>query len=799
MMSRRTAAGAAALLVGTALLATAPAALADPGFVPDASTDVVGVGSDTTMLALDALADGASVNGTPVPGYNAGRTSARLSTFDANEYDASGVQTNSTTVVLRVGATPITRPNGSGAGKNLLHGAGNNPLVTFARSSSANNATETSDGLWMYPFAKDTLAMGTRQAGTNAPASLTGAQIVSIYKGDVTNWSAVGGTAGTIKPLIPQAGSGTRSFFLAQLKALNGGVDVVLGSAVTETQEHSDKDIKNDPLAVAPFSVGRSRLLGTIRIESGWEAARAVYNVVRDADRANPNVQAIFGTDGFICSPQAKPLIAAGGLDQLASTSDAGVCGEATQTAVSDLTTSTKTVQTTTTALTASNGNAAHTASLRATVSAGATAAQGRVAFYEGTTAVGQGVLSSGVATLSLSGVAPGSHSYTAIFTPTAGTSFTSSQSGAASVAVLPSTVTLTPSRILDTRNGTGAPAHPLAANTTLGLQVSGRGGLPAAGVGAVILNVTATAPAGAGNVTAWPSGTAQPTTSNLNFAAGQTVPNQVIVKVGPNGKVNLRSTSGTHLIADVAGYYPTGSYYQSLVPARVMDTRTGLGAPKAPIATASKVDLTVLGRGGVPSSGVGAVVINVTAVPRATGNLAVWPSGSSKPNTSNLNFVKGGTVAGLVIAKVGSNGKVSLGGYGLTDAIVDVAGYFPTTSDYIPLDPSRIKDTRVSGGAPQVRAGGVLSVQVRGAGGVPAAGATAVMLNVTAVNEAGSGNIAAYPSGSSRPNASVVNYVKGVTASNSVIAKIGPDGKVNLYTSAASNLIVDVQGYFTE
>lgn len=800
MMSRRTAVGAAALLVGTALLATAPAAMADPSFVPDTNTDVVGVGSDTTMLALDALADGATVDGVAVAGYNAGRASARLATFDANEYDATGAQTNSTTIVLRSGATPITRPNGSGAGKNLLHGAGNNPLVTFARSSSANNAAETSDGLWMFPFAKDTLAMGTRKAGSNAPASLTGDQIVSIYKGDVTDWSAVGGTAGTIKPLIPQAGSGTRNFFLAQLKKLNGGVDVVLGSAVTETQEHSDKDIKDDPLAVAPFSVGRARLVGTVAIETGWDAARAVYNVVRDADRTAPSIQAIFGTSGFVCSPQAKPLISAGGLDQLASTTDGGVCGEATQTATSNLTTSTKTVQATNTTLTATNGSAAHTANLRATVTAGSAAAQGTVAFFEGANKVGERALSSGVAALTLSSVTPGSHAYTATYTPAAGSTFLSSKSTTATVAVLPSMVTLAQTRILDTRTGLGAPKARLAANTTLRLQVAGRGGVPATGATAVVLNLTASGSSAAGQVTAWPSGAVQPGAANLQFAAAQTVPNQVIVRVGSDGKVNLRTSAAAHLAVNVSAYFPSRTTFRPVGPARVMDTRTGLGAPKAMIPAGGRVDVAVLGRGGVPTTGVGAVVMNVTAVPKTSGYLTVWRTGAAKPSTINLSMVAARATSGLTIAKVGTGGKVSIGVSGASNVFADVVGYFPvgSGSGYVALDAARIKDTRVAGLGPQVGAGKVVSVLVRGVGRVPA-GATSVMLNVTTIKGTTAGAVTVYPSGTTRPNAPVVNVVPKYSSSNSLIARIGKDGRINVYTTSATDLLLDVQGYFTE
>jgi hypothetical protein len=116
----------------------------------------------------------------------------------------------------------------------------------------------------------------------------------------------------------------------------------------------------------------------------------------------------------------------------------------------------------------------------------------------------------------------------------------------------------LAPSRLLDTRIGVGAPTAPVGAGGTVALQVTGRGGVPVSGVSAVVVNVTVTAPTSFGYVTAYGDGTARPTASNLNFVAGQTVPNLVIAPVGTNGKVALYNGSGgtAHLIADVAGWF---------------------------------------------------------------------------------------------------------------------------------------------------------------------------------------------------------------------------------------------------
>lgn len=408
-------------------------ATADPTGTP-AATDIVGAGSDTTMFAMDNAAYGTTIDGTFVPGYNQGKTSALLQTFDAGpDYSPN--------ITPKVGAAETTRPNGSGDGKSRLYGTGNNPAFDFARSSSALSSAEVSAGLWAIPFAKDGLEMAVDATSTNAPAAVTPQQLVSIYQGQTTNWKDLGGKDAPIHPLIPQSGSGTRSFFLAQLKAANNGVDITLDTTkVKETQEHSDTDIKADPDAIAPFSTGRARSFSTIKLladgaHGGFDATRAVYNVVRGADLNAPWFAPIFGTDGFLCSDAAKPLIYAGGLDQLQRPSGgAGVCGQPTQSATTDFAVNgASTKHATTTALAAAAS--AQKVTLKATVASDGITPVGSVTFKDGTKTVGTVNLQGGVGLKTLTGVAPGSHSYKAVYTSSSSL-FTGSTSGTKTVSV---------------------------------------------------------------------------------------------------------------------------------------------------------------------------------------------------------------------------------------------------------------------------------------------------------------------------------------------------------------------------
>ena len=397
-------------------------------------------------------------------------------------------------------------------------------------------------------------------------------------------------------------------------------------------------------------------------------------------------------------------------------------------------------------------------------------------------------------------------------------TQLTQASRQAAEVAATdPGTFTsLDPARILDTRVGNGAPQVRVGGFATVGLQVTGRGGVPDTGVAAVVVNVTVTGPSTVGFITVYPSGTAQPTASNLNYTADQTIPNLVTVKVGADGKINLtnNSTGSVHLIADVAGYYLAGTpsvpgAFVSLDPARVLDTRVGNGAPKAAVASFGTVDLQVTGRGNVPTTGVAAVVVNVTATgPAAHGFITVYPSGSTQPTASNLNFTAGQTIPNLVTVKLGTGGKIKLtnNSGGTVQLIADVAGYYLAGTATVPgafvsLDPSRLLDTRVGNGAAQapVPAFDWTSVQVTARGGVPAVDVAAVVVNVTATAPTAAGFITVFPNGTSEPTASNLNFTAGQSIPNLAAVKVGGNGRIVLSNNSAGtvHMIADVAGYF--
>jgi hypothetical protein len=249
-----------------------------------------------------------------------------------------------------------------------------------------------------------------------------------------------------------------------------------------------------------------------------------------------------------------------------------------------------------------------------------------------------------------------------------------------------------------------GAPSSPVqlppqpkpkpAGGSATPVQVTGVGGVPASGVSAVMLNVTATQADGPGYVQAVPTAGPTPygTSSNLNLErAGQTIPNLVIVPVGSGGKVDLYTYRATHLIADVVGYYTNASaavssdgLFVPLTPARALDTRQpSYGVPK--LTAGQQLDFQPLGLAGVPTDGVAAVLYNITATQSdAAGYVQVFPTGLGTPGaSSNLNLERAGqTIANSAAAATGTTGATTLYTYRGTHLILDLFGYYtaPTT-----------------------------------------------------------------------------------------------------------------------
>ncbi|MCP3753847.1 PKD domain-containing protein [Streptomyces sp. TBY4] len=371
-----------------------------------------------------------------------------------------------------------------------------------------------------------------------------------------------------------------------------------------------------------------------------------------------------------------------------------------------------------------------------------------------------------------------------------------------------------TPTRLLDTRDGTGARQGKVARNGTARVKVAGAGKIPA-GATAVVLNVTVTNTTRAGHITAFPTGFQRPATSNLNFEPGQTVPNLVIVPVGADGKVDLYNSGvGTvDLIADVTGYFTqsAASGYTATNPSRIVDTRDGLGTRKGQVAGYATFSTPVRGYAGVPADAT-AVALNVTVTnPKDAGHLTVYPGGQV-PTASNLNFSGGQTVANAVIVPIGSDGRIRVrnGSWKGTDVIVDVVGYYSPGSQaaYVPFQPIRWLDTRDTASWKHGPLPSGFYIYSKLSTMYP--GTKAFAMNTTVTNPKGVGFLAVAPDPNSKeayaggwnvppdnPTSSTLNFTPGKTVPNLVQASTGNHGIVDFFnkSNGSIDLIIDIFG----
>jgi hypothetical protein len=239
-----------------------------------------------------------------------------------------------------------------------------------------------------------------------------------------------------------------------------------------------------------------------------------------------------------------------------------------------------------------------------------------------------------------------------------------------------------TPTRILDSRTGAGWLGR-LVDGSPRALPVAGTHGIPATAT-AVVFNLTSTQSSANTFLTAWPTGQAAPTVSNLNVAAGQTIANLTTVKLGQDGKVSFATATGsTDVIADLVGWYEPGTgslFHPLLAPTRILDDRTGIGGYNAPITAGADRAVTASGANGVPATAV-AVIANTTAVQPSTNCfVTIYPTGEAEPTASAINVGAGQIVPNLVIAKLGAGGKVNASiSAGTATVLMDVSGYFST------------------------------------------------------------------------------------------------------------------------
>ncbi len=372
-----------------------------------------------------------------------------------------------------------------------------------------------------------------------------------------------------------------------------------------------------------------------------------------------------------------------------------------------------------------------------------------------------------------------------------------SSPASAAPLATTAHLVAVEPCRLIDTRQGVG---WPLDTGQVITVPVADRCGVPTDAVAAAI-TVTVAAPWGWGYVTVGASGAPLPATSTLNWSAPlETRANGAIVALGAGGSIDLSTSTISHVIVDVSGYFvPTTSTdagrFVAMTPRRLLDTRDRSDIGLVPDET-QRVALPA----DVPSDAT-AVFVNLTTTSSiGYGYFSAYAAGAPRPTTSVLNTDGAGQTraSGVIVPVSGAGFDVyaSTGGH----LIVDIAGWFtgPTAADssdglLMLIDPVRVMDTR-SDGRDRFWPDGSQALDTTGATGQ----AAAVVANVTMAESAGWGFVTAFPGQTAKPPISTLNVDKpNQTVANMAVVPSGTSG-LYLHSSTTSHVIVDVVGWFT-
>jgi hypothetical protein len=422
--------------------------------------------------------------------------------------------------------------------------------------------------------------------------------------------------------------------------------------------------------------------------------------------------------------------------------------------------------------------------------------------------------LTSGGATITIpaGSLSVGTDTLTVKFTPdAASSSIYNSATGSSSVTVTPPSTTtklqfvaVTPCRVADTRNATGAFGAPeLAGGSTRTFNIPQSACSIPATAAAYSLNVTVVPDKSLGYLTVWPAGEAQPRVSLLN-SDGRVKANATITPAGANGGVSVYASDQTQFILDIDGYFvpagtsASGLEFYPLTPCRVADTRnptSALGGPS--VIAATKRAFPVQSSGcGIPATAK-AYSLNVTAVPYGgLGFVTAWPTGQPQPLVSTLNAPTGAVTANAAIVPAGMNGEVSIYVSDDTDIILDVNGYFaaPGTGglSLYTVAPCRVIDTRNGAGAFN---GGIKVPVENSACAVPAA-ARAYVLNATVLPTTSLGYLTLWPDGTAQPTVSTLNASDGAVTSNMAIVPT-TNGSIDVFAAGSTQLILDISNYF--
>jgi SpoIID/LytB domain protein len=235
-------------------------------------------------------------------------------------------------------------------------------------------------------------------------------------------------------------------------------------------------------------------------------------------------------------------------------------------------------------------------------------------------------------------------------------------------------------------------------------------------------------------------------------------------------------------------------SGFVAAAPTRLVDTRSGQGAPRQRLAATCELVVDT----GLSAGTVAALVNFTTTNSAADGWITAYPCGTEPPISSAVQALRGRDVAGSTVVSVDASGAFCVTTSTTTDLVVDLQGSFhPDTGvGFAPVGPGRLYDSR-SQGAAKLSAGQTVRARVGNRFAVPMSGVSAVAVNITATQASSDGWVTAWACGESAPWVSNINVRAGVDVANHSVIPVGSGGEICLRPSAPMHLVVDVSGWY--
>jgi hypothetical protein len=371
-----------------------------------------------------------------------------------------------------------------------------------------------------------------------------------------------------------------------------------------------------------------------------------------------------------------------------------------------------------------------------------------------------------------------------------------------------------TTGRILDTGKNIGGYSTAMPAKTWRSVKVAGNAGVPDDGsVGAVSVVATVADITAQGQLFGRPNADEPTTMMGIYGGEGnQNTSFSAVLAVNSDGTIQVQAETTARLILDVQGYYTAnsdGTAPGGFVPLngkRIVDTRSGLGATKATLASGDRINVQVTGTADVPA-GASGVIVNLVAVNTLdhTGYLTPYAADAARPSTS-LNYAAGVATSMQAQVKLSADGKITVyNSSSTTNLIVDVQGYFTAAgkggASFTP-GAGRAYDTRTGTRTPLAQ-NETRSIQVAGVAGVPVMGSgiNAVVLTLSALKSTtGGGNSTVWADGTAKPNTTAINFDQTTIRTNTITVPLGANGKISLWNNAGpTDYVIDVQGWYID